>query len=155
MANDNWNFSVGCVILREDEALLVRHTYGGARGKLLIPGGYCNIGELPPDAAVRECLEETSVTASVDRLIAMRFNSKEWYAVFLMRYVSGTPLSDNNENDFAGFIKIFEAVNDPRVTDLTKELLKMLQSCPDGGLECFPEYAARKGSAYSLYGMKQ
>ena len=48
---DNYSFSVGCVVVRGDEVLLVRHTYGGANRKLLIPGGYLNDGELPKEAA--------------------------------------------------------------------------------------------------------
>lgn len=155
MAGDNWNFSVGCILVRGDEVLLARHTYGSAKGKLLIPGGYCREGELPADAAVRECYEETGVTATPGKLAAVRFHTKGWYAVFIMKYESGTPRSDGDENDFAGFIKITDALMDERVTGLTKQLLEMLESCPDGGLECFPEYVLRKGSDYALYGMRQ
>ena len=33
---DNYNFSVGCIVRKENQVLLVRHTYGGAKGKLLV-----------------------------------------------------------------------------------------------------------------------
>ena len=52
--DDNYNFSVGCIVRKENKVLLVRHTYGGANGKLLIPGGFCHENELPEEAAVRE-----------------------------------------------------------------------------------------------------
>ena len=48
---DNFNHSVGCLVVRNREVLLVRHTYGRARGKLLIPGGYLQEGEMPEQAA--------------------------------------------------------------------------------------------------------
>ncbi len=34
--NDNYCFSVGCIVKRKKQVLLVRHTYGTANGKLLI-----------------------------------------------------------------------------------------------------------------------
>ena len=37
---DNYCFSVGCIVRKGTQVLLVRHTYGGANGKLLIPGGF-------------------------------------------------------------------------------------------------------------------
>ena len=45
--SDNYSLAVGCIVRRGDEVLLVRHTYGGAAGQLLIPGGHCNVDELP------------------------------------------------------------------------------------------------------------
>ena len=60
---DNYNFSVGCIVRKENQVLLVRHTYGGAKGKLLIPGGFCHKNELPEEAAIREVFEETSIVA--------------------------------------------------------------------------------------------
>ncbi len=56
--DDNYNFSVGCIVRKENKVLLVRHTYGGANGKLLIPGGFCHENELPEEAAVREFLKK-------------------------------------------------------------------------------------------------
>lgn len=55
---DNYNFSVGCIVRKKNRILLVRHTYGGAKGKLLIPGGFCHENELPEETAVREVYEE-------------------------------------------------------------------------------------------------
>lgn len=51
---DNYNLAVGCFVIRHGGVLLVRHTYGSARGKLLIPGGFCRSGELPEAAAAME-----------------------------------------------------------------------------------------------------
>ena len=69
---DQYLYSVGCLVRKENQVLLVRHTYGGAAGKLLIPGGFCNQNELPEEAAEREVLEETGVTAKAGRLLGLR-----------------------------------------------------------------------------------
>lgn len=74
--NDNYCFSVGCIVRRKKQVLLVRHTYGGAKGKLLIPGGFCHENELPEEAAVREVFEETSITAEVKRMLGIRCDRK-------------------------------------------------------------------------------
>ena len=46
----NWGQSVTGVVIRDNKVLLARHTYGGGKGMLIIPGGYENIGETPQDA---------------------------------------------------------------------------------------------------------
>src|SRR5580658_5184610 len=49
-----------CVIMRGDEVLLVRHTYGN-RNAWELPGGAVKRGEKPVDAARREMREELSL----------------------------------------------------------------------------------------------
>ena len=51
--NTNWGQSVTAVVIDAGKVLLARHTYGAGQGKLIIPGGYVNIGETPQDALVR------------------------------------------------------------------------------------------------------
>ena len=60
--NTNWGQSVTGVVLRDGKVLLARHTYGAGTGKLIIPGGYVNVGETPQAALVREYMEETHIT---------------------------------------------------------------------------------------------
>ena len=95
---DNYNFSVGCIVRKEDEVLLVRHTYGRAKGKLLIPGGFCHKNELPEEAAVREVFEETKVTAKLRRMAGIRCDRNTWYMLLEMDYIDGIPTSDMLEN---------------------------------------------------------
>ncbi len=61
--NTNWCQSVGGIVLKGNEVLLVRHTYGAGKGKLIIPGGYVKVNETPQEALCREVLEETTVVA--------------------------------------------------------------------------------------------
>ena len=74
----NWGQSVTGVVIKDNKVLLARHTYGGGKGKLIIPGGYVNIGETPQDALVREFLEETHVTIKPINIIGIRFNMHDW-----------------------------------------------------------------------------
>jgi ADP-ribose pyrophosphatase YjhB (NUDIX family) len=59
------SFTVGsiCIIEQDDgRLLLLRHSY---RDRWGFPGGLLNRGEAPPDAAVREALEECDVVITV------------------------------------------------------------------------------------------
>ena len=69
---DNRFASVGAIVLRNDEVLLVRHTYGAAAGKLLNPSGAIKHGEMPYEALKREVLEETGIEINPKGLLAVR-----------------------------------------------------------------------------------
>lgn len=58
---NNRKLSASCVVIEDNKVLLVKHTYGAAKGKYLIPGGFSEDGELPQITAEREVLEETGV----------------------------------------------------------------------------------------------
>ena len=151
--NDNLNFGVGGVVMRGDEILLVRHTYGAAKGKLLIPGGYVQNGEMPEAAAVREVYEETSITATVKRFIGIRFQKKNWYAMFMLDYVSGEPKSDDNENDFVRFIPLDEAVRRDDITGLSRLIVESVIN----GVYEIPlndYFSGENRNEYMLYGLR-
>lgn len=151
--NDLNNLSVGCVVIRDNRILLVRHTYGNAKKKLLIPGGFLKENELPNEAAERELMEETNIVAKTKELMAVRFDRSCWYSIFLMDYVSGEPKSDNDENSEAIFMDIKEALQRDDITEITKYVINMyLES---NGLEFYPEYTKHKGENYLLFGGKR
>lgn len=89
--NTDWGKSVSGVLIKDGKVLLARHTYGSGNGKLIIPGGYINIGESPEQAIVREYMEETGVLIKPERIIGIRFNVHDWYVCFEVSYVDGTP----------------------------------------------------------------
>ncbi len=59
--NTNWYQSVAAVCIKDGKVMLARHTYGSGKGKLIIPGGYAEIGESPQDAVKREFMEEVGI----------------------------------------------------------------------------------------------
>lgn len=149
--NDNYNFSVGCIVRRESQILLVRHTYGGANGKLLIPGGFCQENELPEEAAVREVYEETKVTATVRRMAGIRCDRKTWYMLLEMDYIKGIPASDMRENSEALFCEISDALTRSDVTEMTKVALRKIHNGSEGYFYSDMEYKKRRGENYTLY----
>jgi len=147
--NTNWSQSVTGVVIKDGRVLLARHTYGAGKGLLIVPGGYLNYGEMPRDALIREYLEETGVLVEPGELIGMRFNAKDWYAVFRAEYVSGEAHSDNDENSEAVWLPVEEALTRDDVPDLTK---KLIECVAHRGFTEIP-YTG-KNPPYALYGAK-
>lgn len=128
----NWGQSVTGVVIRDNKVLLARHTYGGGKGMLIIPGGYVNIGETPQDALVREFWEETRIEVKPQNIIGIRFNMHDWYIAFRAEYVSGDATSDNDENSEVLWLDIENALGRDDVPELTKLLIKSAISTDDG-----------------------
>ena len=149
--SDNYNFSVGCIVRKEDQVLLVRHTYGGAKGKLLIPGGFCHENELPEEAAVREVLEETKVTAKVRLMAGIRCERNNWYMLLEMDYVGGIPTSDMQENSEVLFCEISDALTRDDCTEMTKVVLRKILGEFASYFHSDLEYKKHKGENYTLY----
>ena len=148
--NTNWGQSVTGVVIREDKILLARHTYGGGKGKLIIPGGYVNFGETPQEALVREYMEETQIKIKPTNIIGVRFNMHDWYIAFRAEYISGEACSDNDENSEVLWIAIDEALSRDDVPELTKKLIQSAIS-KESGLT-YKEYQGNtKYAPYSLY----
>ena len=146
--NTNWGQSVTAVVIKDNKVLLARHTYGGGKGMLIIPGGYVEKGETPQDAVIREFKEETNITIQPKSIIGIRFNMHDWYVAFSADYVSGTECSDGDENDLVLWLDIDEALNRDDVPELTKSLIKCAIS--SNGLEQI-DYNGNN-SPCSLYG---
>lgn len=122
--NDNRYLSVSGIVIRDNKVLLVRQSYGLAKGLLIIPGGYLQEKEMPDKALEREIFEETGIVTKARSLAAIRFSPQDWWGIFLADYISGEPLSDNDENSEVVFLDIEEAVKRPDLTYTTKEILE-------------------------------
>ena len=149
--SDNYNFSVGCIVRKENQVLLVRHTYGGAKGKLLIPGGFCHEKELPEEAAVREVFEETKVNAKVRRMAGIRCERNNWYMLLEMEYVEGVPTSDMQENSEVLFCEISEALTRDDCTEMTKAALRKILHASANYFHSDLEYKKHRGENCTLY----
>lgn len=145
--NTNWSQSVGAVCIREGKVLLARHTYGAGKGRLIIPGGYIENGETPEEAVCRELLEETGVTARPRELIGIRFNTRDWYAVFRAEYVSGEARSDGDENSEVLWLTPEEALAREDVPDLSKVMIR--KAFAPGSWGCTPYATSRPGTLYA------
>lgn len=121
---NNRKLSASCVVIRDDKVLLVKHTYGAAKGKYLIPSGFSENGELPQKTAEREVLEETGVSVKAQELLAVRFTEQEVWCIFRAEYVEGEPTSDNGENEEALFMSVQDVLASDEVVDTTKEIVK-------------------------------
>lgn len=150
---NDWGKSVAGVVIRDGKVLLVRHTYGAGTGRLIVPGGYIKQGESPVEAVEREVMEETGVTVRTDKLAGIRFNSKDWYAVFTAEYISGEARSDRDENSEAVWVDVNEAMAGDDVPDLTKKILQSVIS----GKNLFDNITYEgntKNGAYYFYGLE-
>ena len=133
--NTNWGQSVTAVVIKENKVLLARHTYGGGKGMLIVPGGYVNSGETPQQALIREYMEETRIEIKPTSIIGIRFNMHDWYIAFKAEYISKMDFylealdrqkKKENENPSVGIILC--ASKDDEVVEYPVATLK----CSDG-----------------------
>lgn len=61
--------AVAAVICREAQVLLTRRVNKPQQGLWTFPGGFVDAGEDPPQAAQRECLEETGLRVEISGLV--------------------------------------------------------------------------------------
>ena len=121
---NNKYYTVCGIVDIDGKILMVRHAYGSAKDRILLPGGYVQEGELPTKAAEREILEETGVIARAESVFSVQFMPEQWCVVFLMEYVEGEPESDGYENSEVLLVSAEEAVQRDDITNLSRAVLK-------------------------------
>ena len=122
------------LVVKGNEILLVRHTYGMLKGRLLIPGGRMDEGELPNESAEREVTEETGVVCTANQLCAARMRPDSIWFVFACKYNAGDPTPNDGEVDMAIFMNIDEALQHPDVTETMKVIINAYRKNPVDGL---------------------
>ena len=121
---NNRNLTVCGIVEINGKILLVRHTYGTAEGRILVPGGYVEEGELPSKAIEREVFEETGVSAKTKAVFSVQFKPEQWCVVFTLEYVSGEAKSDGYENNEVLLLPAEEAAEREDITNMSREILR-------------------------------
>lgn len=146
-------FAVCGIVEYEEKILLVRHTYGTAKNRILLPGGYVKQGEIPTTAVEREIFEETSIVCKAKELYSMQFKAEQWCAVFTMEYVSGEPKSDGYENSEVLLLSVDDALSREDLTNMSREILIAYKSNKNGLAKS--EYIAKDCTEknYAIFGI--
>lgn len=135
--------SAGGLIVKDNEVLLVKITYGANKDHWMLPGGFVEEGETIEEAAIREVREETGVETIPIRLLGVRTGVRQVqndmeqsiYFIFEMELVSEEIKSVDTEVSSVQFRSIDEILLDPKVVSLTKEVLrKYKKTSPEVGL---------------------
>lgn len=116
------------IVIRGEEALVVKKTYSGLKGQWSFPAGFVQEGETVDEAAVREVLEETGVDAVVRQVAGIRSgvireSISDNMVVFWMDYVSGEPRPQEGEIAETRFMPIRELLTDPLSSTYLKIIL--------------------------------
>ncbi len=135
----------------DGKILLVRHTYGTAKDRILLPGGFVCEGELPDRAAEREILEETGVAAKARSVFAVQFKAEQWCVAFEMDYIGGEPRSDGHENSEVLLLTAEEALAHTDLTNLSRELISAYIKRKSALLKSDYVPASMDSEGYSLY----
>jgi ADP-ribose pyrophosphatase YjhB (NUDIX family) len=136
-----WDVGAAGAVVDGGRVLLVRATYGGARGRWLLPGGYANHDERLDQAAVREVNEETGVEAEVIDIIGLRSRYTEQggavFVLFRMRPRAGEPRPDGVEVDGAAYFTAaeIEAMGDDEIMALARNAARAALAGAPGLLE--------------------
>jgi ADP-ribose pyrophosphatase YjhB (NUDIX family) len=107
-----WDVGAAGAVVEKGRVLMVRATYGQARGRWLLPGGYARHDERLDQTAVREVEEETGVETEVVDVIGLRTRYTERggavFVLFRLRPLSGEPVPDGVEVDRAAYFSAAE-----------------------------------------------
>ncbi len=122
-----YSIGVGGVVLCGDKVLLVRAATGRRRGEWTIPGGFVEAGETIDVAVKREVMEETSVEAEIEGIIAVRnrlsAGENSAYFIFQMRADDEIARPDEIEVDRAHYFTLAEVEKLPRLNALSKMII--------------------------------
>ena len=74
---NNRKLFASCLVIKDNQVLLVKHTYGAAKGKYLIPGGFSEEGEMPQTTAEREVNIVTTTQQLIKSILTNKSSLQE------------------------------------------------------------------------------
>ena len=117
---------VGIVVWRDEEVLLIKRGKAPFKGQWSIPGGTLEFGETLHQAALRELMEETSVTAEIAGLIDVYESISETAHYVMIDYVArwtgGEPVAGDDAADARFFT--FDAAVEALQWDTARKALE-------------------------------
>ncbi|MDR1322700.1 MAG: NUDIX hydrolase [Gracilibacteraceae bacterium] len=130
----------GGVLTRGDRVLLVRRAIEPGKGRWAIPGGFVEENERAEEAAAREMLEETGLSAEAVSLLAVRdrpgdgSQPHDIYLVFLLAYRHGVLRPQPEEVSAAGFFCPEECTR-MNVAPLSLAMMRLALAGPTPGFQ--------------------
>lgn len=147
---------VGAFLVRQDKLLVVRKTYGPAKGQWTIPSGYVEPRESIIQTIERELKEETNIVGRAGPLLAVRNRvtdaANDTFLIFRMAYVSGTPEPDRNEVSEAAFVPLSDLATSKESAAFTQAIVAKLGRVKGLELDAYrPPADSGELLAYLLY----
>ncbi len=145
------SISVGGIVTKGNQILLVQRAQNPGKGRWTIPGGYVEQEETMEVAIQREIKEETGIITQPQRIVSIAElpseKSHDVYVTFCLRYASGKVVRQPNEVMAARFVSRGQAKELP-LADLTRRLLNIKISDSLQPLRINP----REANGFYLYG---
>jgi ADP-ribose pyrophosphatase YjhB (NUDIX family) len=93
------------ILERDGRTLLLRRAYPPRAGTWVFPGGFVELGETVEQAALRECLEETGVTARLGPLLGVYSRPGPGVVIVVYRaeIAAGEPSAAHEATEVAWF----------------------------------------------------
>lgn len=114
---------VGCLLIEDDQVLLVKPNYGKAKDSWILPGGFIDNGEPLFSAALRELKEETGQTGEVIAPLCVRYRlqpSDVYWVLQVKRQKKEALIVQTEELVDVKFISLDNALNSNDVRPMTR-----------------------------------
>lgn len=96
-------------IVRDDQLLLIQRGMNPGKGKWALPAGFVDYDESPEDAAIRETLEETHLSVTIDKLLAVYPKKDNGLADIVIAYsasiIDGDIQAGDDASDVGWFVR--------------------------------------------------
>ena len=147
---------VGAFLVRDAKLLVVRKTYGPAKGQWTIPSGYVERHESIVQTVEREVKEETNIAGRAGPVLAVRNRvtdtANDTFLVFRMAYLSGEPEPDRKEVSEADFVPLVELTRSEDSAAFTRAIVPKLVEAAGLRPDAYrPPPEAKGPRAYLLY----